>query len=497
MLETQQKKSIDIREYLQIFRRRKYFFIIPLLISIITGIIISIVLKPVYQSMTVVQVSQGQQLSRTMQKLVPGITPQERLNNLRRLITSHTYLKRLIGMLNLHSDPEMRKIAKKNQEQFPDLTLDEITELFWIEYFRDHIFIRQIGNDFIEVAATGKSPIFVYDLVKTLTQVFIDESLRREVGGIRGALEFSSEQLTIYKKKLDESEERLRKFQEGMLQDQLEDEVVITANMNQVRNMLTTTEFELREANDRLHFLNRRINELGLNYGTPNNNVINTYKAQLLNAFVELSKLMLHYSWQDVKVLKINSLIKKLQENIRQETEKEIKAKYSIVDASKLEIIFQKETTAMEVEFLKRKKNTFAELINYFGSKLSQGPSKEMTLNRIQREVEENRGINQTLLQETRCTELEEALQKTEAEFKFKIIEPAIKPVTPIAPKRLRINFMAILIGMASGFGLISLIELMDHSFKNVEAVEKYLSLPVLGTVPLINMDVDHKNRGK
>ena len=81
MLETQQKKSIDIREYLQILRRRKYFFIIPLLISIITGIIISIVLKPVYQSMTVVQVSQGQQLSRTMQKLVPGITPQERLNN--------------------------------------------------------------------------------------------------------------------------------------------------------------------------------------------------------------------------------------------------------------------------------------------------------------------------------------------------------------------------------------------------------------------------------
>ena len=101
------------------------------------------------------------------------------------------------------------------------------------------------------------------------------------------------------------------------------------------------------------------------------------------------------------------------------------------------------------------------------------------------------------MLQETRGTEIEEALQKTEAEFKFKIIEPAIKPVTPIAPKRLRINFMAILIGMASGFGLISLIELMDHSFKNVEAVEKYLSLPVLGTVPPINMDVDHKNRGK
>jgi len=478
MLETQ-KKTIDIREYWQIFTRRKLFFIIPFVLSIITGVVIIMVYKPLYQSSAVIQVSPGQMISRAMQRLLPGITPQERLNNLRRLITSHLYLKRLIETLNLDQDPKMRNLAEKKKSDFPDLSVDEIVELFWINLLREYISIRQMGEDFIQISAEGNTPDFAFSLVKTLTQIFIDESLRLEVGGIRGAIEFSSEQLAIYKKKLEEAEERLRKFKEEIVYDALENRNVVSSYMDQVNVMLTATDFDLKESQDRLQFLQSQIREQNISYKSPNNNLLIHLKAQLLDAIIELSKLTLKYSWQDVKVLRTSSEIEELQEKIRNEIEREIKSSNSFGDGANVDLIVQKEIASMDVEFLKRKRNTLSDLIKPFKNRVTRGPSRDMTLSRLER------------------SEIEEALQKTSAEFKFRIVEPAIKPIKPIKPSRIRIIIMSLVLGVAIGFGLISLLEMTDHSFKNVETVEKYLNLPVLGTMPYIDMDVGNRNGKK
>lgn len=492
MLE-ESNKNIDIREYLQIFWRRKFIFIIPFILAIIAGIIMIFMTDPVYQSSTVVRVSQGKLLSGAMQRLVPGVTAQERLNNLRRLITSYGYLKRLIETLNLLNDPEILAQAKAKKDQYPDLNLNEIAEILWINRLKNFLTIRELGTDFIQIVALGNTPDMAFNFAKTLTQIFIDESLRSEVGGIRGALEFSSEQLTIYKKKLEESEEKLRNYKEGIVRDEFENQSGISANLDQVNTMLTSTDIELREARDRLHFLGLKMNHSNIKVKSPNNKLLNSLKAQLFNAIHKLSKLLLKNSWQDVNVLKLNLEIEDLREKIRKEIETEIKSKYSVGNGSNLSMIVQKEIISMDVDFLQNKREALSDLIKIYKAGLSKGPSREMTLNRLQREVEANRQIYQTLLQQTRGSEIEEALQRTAAEFKFKIIEPAIKPSMPIKPNRIKMILMAILVGSGIGVGLIFLLEYTDRSFKTVEAVEKYLNLPVLGTISKIEKDLSNK----
>ena len=222
--------------------------------------------------------------------------------------------------------------------------------------------------------------------------------------------------------------------------------------------------------------------------------MLNNLKAQLLEAQIELSKLMLKYSWQDVKVLKTSSEIEDLQNKIRNEIEREIKSNHSFGDSDNIDLIVQKEIAAMDIEFLKRKRDTLSDLVQPFKRRVTKGPSRDMTISRLEREVTANREIYQTLLQQTRGSEIEEALQKTSAEFKFRIVEPAIKPIKPIKPSRIRIIIMSFVLGTAIGFGLISLLEMTDHSFKKVETVEKFLKLPVLGTMPPIEMDVGSGN---
>ena len=318
------KRNFDIRVNWQIFWRRKLLFIIPLALAIFIGIVIGLTSSPVYESATIVRISHNQLLSGAMQRLVPGVTERERLTNLNRLITSHAYLKRLCETLNLNNDPKMLARAKARKNQYPDLTTKEIAELFWIRRLKSFFSIRQLGTDFIQISALGNTPDMAFNFAKTLTQIFIDESLRREVGGIRGALEFSNEQLSIYRKRLEDSENELRKFKEGVVRDNFESHSIITANLDQVNSKLSATEYELREAKDRLRFLNSQINQLNIYYEIPNTNKLNTIRSQLLDAILKLSKLMLKYSWHDVKILKLNSEIENLRKSFQQEIETEI-----------------------------------------------------------------------------------------------------------------------------------------------------------------------------
>lgn len=493
MLDETNKNSIDLREYWQIFLRRKLFFILPLIITTIGGVILCLVTDPVYESSTVVRVSRSQLLSPEMERMLPGVTAQDQLNNLRRLITSHSYLKRLISTLNLLNDPHMIKKANSQKNKYPGVPLNEITELLWLNQLKSFLVIRQLGADYIQITAYGNTAEMAHNFAKTLTQIFIDESLRSEVGGIRGALAFSHEQLNIYKQKLESAEEDLRRFQEGMVRDEFEVQAIASTNLEQVNSSLSSTEFELREAHDRLNWLRMQTNGTRLKQTVSQTRSIRILKTQLLNAVLELSKLMLKNSWQDVKVLKINDEIENLRGLIRNEIEAEIKTQSNLRNDSKIDIIVQKEITEMDVEFLNRKKEMLSNLVQYYRSSIAKGPSREMTLSRLQREVEANRQIYQSLLAQTRGSEIEEALQRTVAEFKFKIVEPAMKPIQPIEPDRIKIMLMAIALGFGIGIGIIVLLEYTDHSFKKVDDIENMVNLPVLGIISKIEMDPNQK----
>lgn len=488
MIDTQNKTMIDIRAYWQIFWRRRILFIIPFLVSIIAGVVIICVTKPVYESSSIVQVNQGQLISREMQRLIPGVTAQERLDNLRRLITSHDYLVRLIQSLNLYENPEMKAKALEHQNKYPGMELREITELLWIDQLKRFLMIRQVGGDFIQIIAYGFSSDLAYNFARTLTQIFIDESLRREVGGIRGALEFGTEQLTIYKQKLEESEERLRRYKQGIVQESIGDHAIITTNLDQAKSMLISTDFELKEARDRLSFLGAKLKNQGYDYKIPYTSRLQSLKSQLLEANSQLSTMMSQYSWTDVKILKLGEDIDQLRNQIRQEIEMAINSKFASGNGVDLATILEKEVTAVEVEYLQQRQKALTNLQAEYTQRISRGPSREMELNRLTREVDANREIYRSLMQQTQGSEIEQALQRTAAEFKFKIVEPAIKPIKPVRPDRIKMMLMAIVVGMIIGGGLIFLLEYMDHSFKNIEDVEKNLNLPVLGTIPKIDL---------
>lgn len=66
------------------------------------------------------------------------------------------------------------------------------------------------------------------------------------------------------------------------------------------------------------------------------------------------------------------------------------------------------------------------------------------------------------------------------------VIDPAQVPTSPVSPRPLMNIGIAGVLGVMLGIFIAFLKEFLDNSIKTPEDVEKYLGVPVLGTIPLV-----------
>lgn len=69
-----------------------------------------------------------------------------------------------------------------------------------------------------------------------------------------------------------------------------------------------------------------------------------------------------------------------------------------------------------------------------------------------------------------------------------KVIEEVQLPENPISPNKKMNIAIAFLLGLMVSVGLVFLIEYLDNTYKSKEQLEKELDIPVLGTIPDVDM---------
>ncbi|MEE1917687.1 polysaccharide biosynthesis tyrosine autokinase [Pseudomonas asiatica] len=107
---------------------------------------------------------------------------------------------------------------------------------------------------------------------------------------------------------------------------------------------------------------------------------------------------------------------------------------------------------------------------------------KEFELRELQREVDSNRALYDTFMTRLKETVATSNMDSATA----RIVDLAIVPTTPVAPKKtLIVALAAILAGMVA-VGLTLLLDALNNTFKSSEDIESRLNLPVFGILPLL-----------
>lgn len=482
-------RKLDPVLYWEILWRRKWMVMGVVLFFAALGLFWAFNAVPKYESSSTILLRELDLESRTVQRYAPDVKALNDFGTVRAKILSPEMLRRLIAKADLlRTDSLISDLAEQARHKTPQLSLLEIKEALMIQKLKEEIItVKPNGVNIIQIATEHKNPQLAYTITKTLVDMFVEESRRTEMSGVESGLSFSRQQMEIYKKRLDEAEAKLRQFRTGMAvtaydYQRLDDERVSTLSA-----IMEATITQLDQENKTLAAANAQLGLSGRNATMYTSALLDHQLKQQRDKLNELMSQMKFASWNEAEINRINGEIKKLDDAMQNELLHVLAIKRGAGDDR---LWFDREMARLRIHFLEDKKAKVGQLFTAVQqsrlASVAQVPSKEVTEERLKHEVDQARELFQMFMQQAQGSEMQAALQNTQNEYQYRILEPAQIPLEPISMSKRAKLMICGFFGIGLGLGLAFTFEFFNRTFLTVDEVAECTGLQVIGVMPRI-----------
>ena len=135
-----------------------------------------------------------------------------------------------------------------------------------------------------------------------------------------------------------------------------------------------------------------------------------------------------------------------------------------------------------DLELFKRRMESYEKAIGSYKKGNPDILSQSLELLRLKRSKEVYENLYTLLLEKAE----EERIKSASSNIGVKIVDLAAMPTSPVPKNQTQLYLAGILLGLLLGLGLAFLIEFNDTTIKSNDDIERYVELPVLGTIPHI-----------
>src|SRR5213593_2864637 len=237
----------DLRETWRVLMRRKVLMLVPWSAAVLGGATLAFLLKPIYFSGVTLLLERPQALSGALGGMVSSIGPEQQAEVMREQVQSSLFLRSVITASGVKSDPATRAWALRHADKVPGLSPDERVEAFLVDYVRDNINIRRGRGNVFQIIVGDYTAERARRLAEAVANEFVIASKAAQLEAVRATQEFSVEQQQIYKRKLDESEQRLESFRRAGLSNVMNGSSVTETNATRARSLLDEAALEVEE----------------------------------------------------------------------------------------------------------------------------------------------------------------------------------------------------------------------------------------------------------
>ena len=509
-LELLEEKESPRRNPLVIVKRRRWYFIGPLLSCALAGSIIAELWPLLYRSEALILVEQQKVPE---QYVTPNVISslQSRLDGMTQQILSRTRLQRMIEEFNLYPRQRAR------------VTIDQI-----VDAMRANIAVQlvqtpgQIGGvTGFRITYAGENARIAQRITNELTTLFIDQSLRERTEQSAGTTQFLENELDQSQKELAVQEERLREYKTKFVGELPEQEQGNLQIMSSLEAQLYAVEGALQRAEQQTTYLEAMKNEyqalsevkvaedgsIVVNGAADINPAIRQIDASLLDLQKQLAVARTMYTSRHPAVRDLESQVaewsrlKKDKETedaakVPDTPQKGVRAPVVVSNAVRLNIVeLESRLKASELEIANQKKNVsdLQTQIEGIRKRVNMTPVREQQLSEITRTYENSRAHYQSLLQKKLQSELASNLERRQGGEQFRILDPASLPEKPEG--RLRILGVGWFAGICLGIGLAALREITAQCVNDDEDVRRATDVPVF-QVPVIRSTEEQRRQG-
>ena len=435
------QNEFDYMKYLSLLNNHKRLFAATALI-IMTGVAVASYLLPKkYAAKSVVFVQRS-----VLNDLVRGIavapTVEETLRGLDTTIKSRTILSKVINDIDLNvkqqSDAQLEATIARLQKN-TDVQLDDKTGLITISF-------------------TDENPRLTRDFVNALVRRYIEDNLSNKREESYGATNFLSDQSATVKEKLDKVDAEI-----GRLRAQRG--AALASDPVSMQSQITATQQRLDELALHRSQLEASRNQLRNN---------NPAKNRLTALQRRLEELRVDYTDKYPEVIKVKADIES--------------AKKEIARGDSTSVTDPQELSRVEAELgaIKASEANQRSLLASARGLMQANPAAMTALEKLEREKNSYSAMYDQLMARHGQAEMSKQMEVQDKTTTFRIVEPAVMPLSPTSPNRVRMILMGIAAGIAAGFGMLLAIDYFDKSVKTVDTL-KNLGINVLAVIPKIS----------
>jgi len=471
-------------DYLEIMKRRKWSFLLPLLLVSTTAAVVALALPPVYRSSSTVLIEQQEIPPDFVMSTVTSFAEQ-RIQMITQRIMSFTRLREIIERFNLYADRKAR------------WTLEEM-----VERMRDDIKLKTISAEVTDqrtvrgksatIAFTlsyeGKSPAQVYQVANVLASLYLEENLRFREQQALGASAFLEEEAAGLKEQLSGLGARLADYRQRHMNELPE---LLEINMQSLERM----DRDLERVDNQRQMLRERERYLKSQLAGIPVESIDANRRRLDELRVKLVYLRTRFSEEYPDVIKTRTELDALEGDLKLAKSKEdgvIAAEGSPASTPHSDnpayqaLAQQLADTQVEIGQVERQLRDLQQSRDDYRRRVEATPRLEIAYKEMMIERENTQAKYNDLMRKFMEAKVAHGLERDQKGERFTIIDPAREPEKPIKPNRLAIVLVGLLLGVGAGVATAALRELADHSVRAPDLLERMTAFPVLATVPEI-----------
>lgn len=497
MDETPTKKLFDVKDIWPAIWRRKWLIILPWIIVTATVYIGAKFLTPQYRADSIIMIDREVRLSEELQNLLgmgrgynDDALRDDELRGYRNELISSQFISDLAVRLKLDKDPKLLAQAEQVVARTPEMTKEQAIIYILQGSLAKNIFVNHAGGKQIRISAESSNPAMARDITNTLSELFVEERLKEDVKSIRSSQDFSSVQLQKYKDILEEKTKEKTNFEKSIIQSQFDSSIVSKGNYDQIQSEIDQTEQDISDTEQEERDLMKQLENAGIDptkLSIKESDIKATDKKNLKDHLRSVGDMVIKYPWNDPQMLNYHLKQDSLMLAIENDNKKLVGAQYSSLDGNQRDLVARLFTVRDDLDIFEIRINYLKSSLDQLKAKANEMLENRQKLDKLNREIATITELRDKFAKQQEGSSLSEALLRDMSSTKYRIVEPAKLPVTPVRPDRMKISLMGFMLGMIIGLAAGLVAELFDSSIKTAQEIKEYTNLPILAVVPKID----------